>query len=516
MFELTATTEPARASSRLAEALADELATRAAEHDRERRSRTPASTRSSARGYFAAPIPAEHGGLGVTSVHDVVVASSRLARGDASVAIGVNMHLVILMNIVRRWQMAVAAGDARRAGIFAASMESIARDGVVIAAAISELGQDLTRPADDRDAHRVGLAHRRAQVVLHDVAGRDRALHGRHLPRRRRRRALRLRPGADRRRRASRSAATGTRSACAPRAATRSPSPASRSRAPRCRAASSPATPTPTWSATSWPASSTPSASLGIAESAASAAAAHARRARRARPARADAAGRERVELGAAGATLVARRRAGRRRRRRTPLELFAETQVAKTFVNEARARIVDRALALSGGAGYLNGHPLSRAYRDVRAGALHAPARRQPRLRPARRRRARPRAGPALAPPHRSGDPMSTQAEPIVDAAELRGHIRAMYRDVAREPDGDFHFELGRPVAERLGYPADWLDAVPADALASFAGVGHMLDLAAIEPRRHDPRPRLGLGHRRLRRRAPDRARRAASSAST
>jgi arsenite methyltransferase len=77
----------------------------------------------------------------------------------------------------------------------------------------------------------------------------------------------------------------------------------------------------------------------------------------------------------------------------------------------------------------------------------------------------------------------MSTQVEPIVDAAELRGHIRAMYRDVAQDPEGDFHFELGRPVAERLGYPADWLDAVPPEALASFAGVGHMLDVAAIGP---------------------------------
>ena len=57
----------------------------------------------------------------------------------------------------------------------------------------------------------------------------------------------------------------------------------------------------------------------------------------------------------------------------------------------------------------------------------------------------------------------MSTQAEHLVDAAELRGHIRDMYRDVARDPDGDFHFELGRPVAERLGYPAEWLAAVPA-----------------------------------------------------
>ena len=53
---------------------------------------------------------------------------------------------------------------------------------------------------------------------------------------------------------------------------------------------------------------------------------------------------------------------------------LFAEAQAAKTFVNEAAARVVDRALALSGGAGYLNGHPLARAYRDVRAGAFMHP----------------------------------------------------------------------------------------------------------------------------------------------
>ena len=57
------------------------------------------------------------------------------------------------------------------------------------------------------------------------------------------------------------------------------------------------------------------------------------------------------------------------------------------------------------------------------------------------------------------------------------------MYEEVARDPDADLHFETGRPLAERLGYPAEDLDRIPAPAIDSFAGVGHFLDLAAIEP---------------------------------
>jgi arsenite methyltransferase len=69
------------------------------------------------------------------------------------------------------------------------------------------------------------------------------------------------------------------------------------------------------------------------------------------------------------------------------------------------------------------------------------------------------------------------------VDAVELESKVKSMYRLVAEQPSGDYHFELGRPLAERLGYPADLLDQIPAEAIESFAGVGYFFDLADLRP---------------------------------
>ena len=68
------------------------------------------------------------------------------------------------------------------------------------------------------------------------------------------------------------------------------------------------------------------------------------------------------------------------------------------------------------------------------------------------------------------------------VDVNDLRTQVRSMYRQVAEAPEGEFHFEMGRVLAERLGYDPKELDRVPADAIESFAGVGHHAHLAAIE----------------------------------
>jgi arsenite methyltransferase len=69
------------------------------------------------------------------------------------------------------------------------------------------------------------------------------------------------------------------------------------------------------------------------------------------------------------------------------------------------------------------------------------------------------------------------------LDTEELESKVKQMYRDVAEEPDRDYHFELGRPLADRLGYPGEVLDRVPEGAVESFAGVGYFFDLADLKP---------------------------------
>jgi arsenite methyltransferase len=68
------------------------------------------------------------------------------------------------------------------------------------------------------------------------------------------------------------------------------------------------------------------------------------------------------------------------------------------------------------------------------------------------------------------------------VDADDLEQKVKKMYRDVALAPNGEFHFEMGRTLAERLGYPVARLDAIPGEAIDSFAGVGYYFDLVQLK----------------------------------
>jgi arsenite methyltransferase len=78
---------------------------------------------------------------------------------------------------------------------------------------------------------------------------------------------------------------------------------------------------------------------------------------------------------------------------------------------------------------------------------------------------------------------PVNAELARRLDVAALELKVKAMYRDVALNPHGEFHFEMGRALTERLGYAAADLDAIPGEAIDSFAGVGYYFDLAALRP---------------------------------
>ena len=67
-------------------------------------------------------------------------------------------------------------------------------------------------------------------------------------------------------------------------------------------------------------------------------------------------------------------------------------------------------------------------------------------------------------------------------DPKELEAKVKEMYRSVAENPKGDFHFEMGRAMAERLGYARVDLDRIPAESIESFAGVGYYFYLADVK----------------------------------
>ncbi len=69
-----------------------------------------------------------------------------------------------------------------------------------------------------------------------------------------------------------------------------------------------------------------------------------------------------------------------------------------------------------------------------------------------------------------------SLQREHIIES------VQAMYTEVASMPEKVFHFPTGRPACELVGYPALQLDAIPATAVESFAGVGYPFAVDAIK----------------------------------
>jgi ubiquinone/menaquinone biosynthesis C-methylase UbiE/TusA-related sulfurtransferase len=76
----------------------------------------------------------------------------------------------------------------------------------------------------------------------------------------------------------------------------------------------------------------------------------------------------------------------------------------------------------------------------------------------------------------------MQTETTSHLDTTDLEEKVKNMYREVALHPHEKYHFEMGRPLAEKLGYDPKQLDQIPQQAIESFAGVGFFFDYAAIK----------------------------------
>jgi alkylation response protein AidB-like acyl-CoA dehydrogenase len=386
-FTLRADTEAGAGMVAAAELFAMEFADGALAHDRDSSFATEHLDTLRAEGFLVAPIPTDFGGGGVESVHDVLVAMSRLAEGDVATSIGVNMHFSVLLNIVRNWNIAVARGDDGRAAVLGSTLELITTAGVALSTAVSEPApQDLTRPnttavrtADGWCINgRKVFATMAPAATLINVAVTYRADDGTD------RYGFALvpadAPGVDIPHdwdaigmRASESGSVSFHDVRLGPDGVRDAFPAGEYSVrflDRFLAAGA----------------FHAAASLGIAESAQA-------RIVKTLTQRTDAVlddphavmrlAENVIDLSSMRAVFDRSARLIDDYRLAFPRggasfadaqAVYGEVQAAKTHINEAGSRIVDRALALSGGAGYMANHPLAKAWRDARAGAFMHP----------------------------------------------------------------------------------------------------------------------------------------------
>src|ERR671919_900514 len=96
-------TERQREIVELAGRLADEFAERAAEHDRDGSFPFENYERMREEGYLGLTVPEELGGMGA-GLYDLILAQERLAAGDGSTALAVNMHVSPIGQLASLWR----------------------------------------------------------------------------------------------------------------------------------------------------------------------------------------------------------------------------------------------------------------------------------------------------------------------------------------------------------------------------------------------------------------------------
>ncbi|MED5207694.1 MAG: acyl-CoA dehydrogenase family protein [Chloroflexota bacterium] len=142
-FELKALTDPGKRMVDLAEEHSANFAATAAEHDREGTFPIENVTAMKKSGFSAAGVPVEFGGMGVTSVHDCIVALNRLGRGEASTPLAYTMHLSRTLSTARALRLAIASGNQARRRRSEEMLKKIGAGELFITVANSERGADV-------------------------------------------------------------------------------------------------------------------------------------------------------------------------------------------------------------------------------------------------------------------------------------------------------------------------------------------------------------------------------------
>lgn len=144
-FALQSVSEPGRAFVALCEAHEGHLLACAARHDAEGSFAQESFGHLVRSGVTAATVPVELGGLGVTALRDHCAGLNRLGRGDGSVAIAISMHLWRVRLAARGWHAPRQAGDAAQEEAQAALLRRAAAGGT-IAILSSEPGGRILHP----------------------------------------------------------------------------------------------------------------------------------------------------------------------------------------------------------------------------------------------------------------------------------------------------------------------------------------------------------------------------------
>ena len=123
------------------ESVVPRLQERAAQADRESALCQENFADLQAAGVASAWVPSELGGLGLQSVHDWILAIAALAKGDGSTAIAMNMHLAVSAGMAVAYRRAGSKADGLAAGLSA-----MARGEMLVCATATEAGSDNLHP----------------------------------------------------------------------------------------------------------------------------------------------------------------------------------------------------------------------------------------------------------------------------------------------------------------------------------------------------------------------------------